>query len=426
MGAIIEKAQSAIDRVDQLGDLAGKIFTDFDRERILRDAAHAETLVANAPAPLPLAGMLVSVKDLYDEAGKVTSAASLLLKDRAPASRDCEIVARIKAAGAVPFGRTSMSEFAYSGVGLNPHYGTPGNVFDPEGIPGGSTSGGGLTVALGLVDIALGTDTGGSVRIPSAINGLYGFKASRLRMSGDGIHPLAKSFDTAGPLARDLATAITAFEVMAGLTVPPASQKDGALRIGVPVHAFTNDLDDRVQRDFAAICAKLRDAGHDLHEIDLGFIAENAVLNKILVAAEAHDIYAADFDKLETCGDPRVLSRMRFADGLSLQDRCEAYAKRTDVIALFNMAMAGVDVMIAPTLPMMAPKIAEVEADFDRLNAMMLRNTSYLNLVDACAMSLPVPVAGMDAPAALMVAGTHGQDFAVLDAARKFDALLQA
>lgn len=426
MGAIIEKAQAAIDKVDQLGDLAGKIFTDFDRERILRDAAHAETLVANAPTPLPLAGLLVSVKDLYDEAGKVTSAASLLLKDRAPAARDCEIIARIKAAGAVPFGRTSMSEFAYSGVGLNPHYGTPGNVYDPDGIPGGSTSGGGLTVALGLVDIALGTDTGGSVRIPAAINGLYGFKASRLRMSGDGIHPLAKSFDTAGPLARDLETTIVAFEVMAGIAVPPASAgKGGALRIGVPVNAFINDLDDRVKRDFEAICATLRAAGHDLVEIDLGFVADNAVLNKILVSAEAHDIYANDFAKLETCGDPRVLSRMRFADSLSLQDRCDAYARRTDVTARFNAALADVDVMIAPTLAMMAPKISEVEADFDRLNAMMLRNTSYLNLVDACAISLPVPVAGENAPAALMIAGIHGQDFAVLDVARKFDALLQ-
>jgi aspartyl-tRNA(Asn)/glutamyl-tRNA(Gln) amidotransferase subunit A len=424
MGAIIEKAQSAIQKVDQLGDLAGKIFTDFDRDRILRDAAHAEDLVANASAPLPLAGMLVSVKDLYDEAGKTTSAASLLLKDRAPAARDCTIIARIKAAGGVPFGRTSMSEFAYSGVGLNPHYGTPGNVFDPEGIPGGSTSGGGLSVALGLVDIALGTDTGGSVRIPSAINGLYGFKASRMLMPGDGIHPLAKSFDTAGPLARDLETVITAFEVMAGVTVPTAPSQTRPLRMGVPIHAFTNDLDDRVRADFDAVCAKLRAAGHDLIEIDLGFVAENAILNKILVAAEAHKIYAGDFARLETCGDPRVLSRMRFADTLSAQDLSDAYAKRTDVIALFNSAMANVDVMIAPTLPMMAPKIAEVEADFDRLNAMMLRNTSYLNLADACAISIPVPVAGADAPGALMVAASHGHDFAVLDATRKINALL--
>ncbi|WP_417816391.1 amidase [Thalassospira alkalitolerans] len=425
MGAIIDKAQVAIDKVDQLGDLAGKIFTEFDRDRILRDAHAAEERVAQSATPLPLAGMLVSIKDLYDEAGVTTTAASKLLQGRPAAPRDCDIVARIKAAGAVPFGRTALSEFAYSGVGLNPHYGTPGNVFDPEGIPGGSTSGGGLTVALGLADIALGTDTGGSIRIPSAINGLYGYKPSRLWMSGEGIHPLAKSFDTAGPLAGDLQTAITAFEVMSGKTVPAQDGKTVSLKIGVPVHAFTNDLDDRVRADFDAVCKKLRAVGHELIEIDLGFLAENAVINKILVAAEAHKIYSKDFKALETCGDPRVLNRMRFADTLSASDLIDAYAKRADVISMFSSAMAEVDVMISPTLPMMAPKIAEVEADFDRLNATMLRNTSYLNLSDACAISIPVPVGVDVAPGALMIAAPHGHDFAVLDAAQRIDPILR-
>ena len=360
MGAIIDKVTAAIDMVDQLGDLAGKIFTEFDRDRILRDAELCEKQISDNPN-LPLAGKLVSIKDLYDEAGIVTTAASELLK-----------------------GRTPLSEFAYSGVGLNPHYGTPGNVFDADGIPGGSTSGGGLTVAHGIVDFALGTDTGGSIRIPSAINGLYGFKPSRLSVSGDGIHPLAKSFDTPGPLASDLDTVITVFEVMSGQTVIDAPASAATLRIGVPSSGFVDGLDGRVKADFEMVCAKLRAAGHELVTLDLGFIAENAILNKMLVSAEAHAIYGKDIDKLETCGDPRVLTRIKFAETLSKDDLIAAYAKRTDVIAQFGSAMAEVDVMIAPTLPMMAPKIAEVEADFDNLNAMMLRNTGYLNLVDAC------------------------------------------
>ena len=422
MGGIIDKAKAAIDAVDQLGDLAGKIFTEFDRDRILRDAEQCEEQIAKTPN-LPLAGMLVSIKDLYDEAGVATTAASELLKGRSPAAEDCDVVRRVKEAGAVPFGRTTLSEFAYSGVGLNPHYGTPGNIFDTEGIPGGSTSGGGLTVALGLVDFALGTDTGGSIRIPSAINGLYGFKPSRLSVSGAGIHPLAKSFDTPGPLAGDLETAISVFEVMSGQSVPTDIGDDHVLRIGVPVSEFVDGLDARVKADFAMVCAQLRAAGHELVEIDLGFISENAILSKILVSFEAHKIYSDDFDKLETCGDPRVLSRMKFADTLSKDDVIAAYAKRTDLVSRFGSAMADVDVMIAPTLPMMAPKIAEVEADFDNLNAMMLRNTGYLNLVDACAISIPVHVVGQTVPAALMIAGPHGQDKAILSAARMINPL---
>ncbi|KJE35822.1 glutamyl-tRNA amidotransferase [Thalassospira sp. HJ] len=422
MGAMVDAAKAAIDKVNELGELKGKIFTEFDSERILQAAAEAEKYCAQNPGA-PLAGMLVSVKDLYDEAGLVTSAASKLLKDRAPAEADCECVRRIKAAGAIPFGRTTMSEFAYSGVGLNPHYGTPGNIFDAEGIPGGSTSGGGLTVAHGLVDIALGTDTGGSIRIPSAINGLYGIKPSRLSVPGEGVHPLAKSFDTPGPLAADLATAIAAFEVLTGMMVAPLASSEKSLRIGVPVNAFTDGLDDRVQADFAMICARLKDAGHELVEVDLGFIASNAILNKKLVAFEAHRIYAKDFDKLETIGDPRVLSRMKFAETLSSDDVIDAYAKRTDLVSMFGAAMADVDVMIAPTLPMMPPKIAEVEADFDNLNAMMLRNTGYLNLVDACALSMQVPVAGEAAPAALMIGAPHGHDQAMLKAVRLIDPL---
>ncbi|WP_430474310.1 amidase [Thalassospira lucentensis] len=422
MGAMIDKAQAAIDKVNDLGDLKDKIFTEFNPERILNAAGQAEEHAASHP-DLPLAGMLVSIKDLYDEEGVATTAASKLLKDRAPANDDCDVVRLVKDAGAIPFGRTTLSEFAYSGVGLNPHYGTPGNIFDPEGIPGGSTSGGGLTVALGLVDFALGTDTGGSIRIPSAINGLYGFKPSRLSVPGTGIHPLANSFDTPGPLAGDLETAISVFEVMSGQSVRAETGDDHVLRIGVPVSGFVEGLDARVKDDFAMVCAQLQAAGHELVEIDLGFISDNAILSKILVSFEAHKIYSGDFDKLETCGDPRVLSRMKFADTLSKDEVIAAYTKRTDLVSWFGSAMADVDVMIAPTLPIMAPKIVEVEADFDNLNAMMLRNTGYLNLVDACAISIPVHVVGQAVPAALMIAGPHGQDKAVLSAARMINPL---
>jgi aspartyl-tRNA(Asn)/glutamyl-tRNA(Gln) amidotransferase subunit A len=422
MGHIEDKAELAIDRVLKLGEKATKIFTEFNPERVMQAASEAERRIEQAYHPLPLAGMLVSVKDLYDEAGLVTTAASKLLKNRPAATKDCEIITRIKNAGAVPFGRTSLSEFAYSGVGLNPHYGTPGNVFDESRIPGGSTSGGALTVALGLADFALGTDTGGSVRIPSAINGLVGFKPSRNAVPNSGIHPLAESFDTAGPLTHDLDTAITAFEVMSGQTRPADfPNTSGPLTFALPVNAFTNDLDETVQADFDAICARLRDAGHRLVETDFEFLRADALVNKILVSTEAYRIYQNDLEALETCGDPRVLSRIRFAETLGREDVANAYAKRKDLVARFATAMHGFDALIAPTLQMLAPTIAETRNDFDRLNAAMLRNTGLLNLADACAISLPVT--GKDpqrkAPAALMLGAPLGHDWPLLSAARQ-------
>lgn len=171
------------------------------------------------------------------------------------------------------------------------------------------------------------------------------------------------------------------------------------------------------------ICDTLRNAGHELVEIDMGFVAENALVTRDLVSSEANAIYAKDFAALETCGDPYVLSRLKFADSLTKDDIIAAYAKRTDVISRFGAAVADVDVMIAPTLARMAPKIAEVEADIETLNPLMLRNTGMLNLLDACAISIPVGVAGETAPAALMIAATHGRDKAVLNAARLIDPL---
>ncbi len=426
MGQIVDNAHNAIARVEQLGDRAFRIFTEFDPSRIIRLAQEAEERVAAATAPLPLAGMLISVKDLYDEDGVITTAASRLLAQSPPAQRDAEVIARIKRAGAVPFGRTTLSEFAYSGVGLNPHYGTPGNVFDETRIPGGSTSGGALSVALNIADAALGTDTGGSIRIPAAVNGLVGFKPSRSAVPTEGIHPLAPGFDTAGPLTHDLATAIRIFEVIAGQPAPSGfPEPAGKRRLALPRHAFTNDLDPVVQAEFDSLCQALDAAGHELVPLDLGFLMEAAVLNRILVAAEAHRIYGDHLEQLERIGDPRVLKRLRYGETLSEADVAQAYSHREEVIARFNSQMAGFDAMIAPTLMMPAPTIAETEAAFDRINAMMLRNTSLLNLADACAISLPAAGVGK-APAALMLGLPSGMDWQLLSVAHQLMPLLPA
>ncbi|SDU33358.1 amidase family protein [Stappia sp. ES.058] len=421
MGETVKKAEAAIARVEAMGEAAGKLFTQFDPERIRKDAEVAEARIAAADRPLPLSGLLVSVKDLYDEAGQRSTAASRLLRERAPATVDCPVIQRIKAAGAVPFGRTTMSELAYSGVGLNPHYGTPANVFDAEGIPGGSTSGGAVTVGLGLADVALGTDTGGSVRIPAAINGLYGHKPSQDAVPLQGVHPLAGSFDSCGPLARDFETMLAAFAVMSDTPAEAVEAPSGALRLAVPKGAFTNDLDAWSSGHFEAAKARLEESGHTLVDLDLTFLHEALGLNRLLVSAEAHEVYQNDLDQLAVIGDPRVLARIKISETATAEEIAEAYAQRRAVISRLAEALSGFEALIAPTLQIQPPSIREAEAEFDRVNAAMLRNTSLLNLADACAMTMPTRTTGTGRPGALMIGGAKGQDTRVLSVGARLD-----
>ncbi|MTH65683.1 amidase family protein [Paracoccus shanxieyensis] len=416
IAAFRSKVDTAIARVEAMAEAERRaIFTEFDPVRI---SAEAEALIARHAAgeKMALFGTLVSVKDLYDEAGQVTAAGSRLLSDQPPASRDAVGVARLRAAGALMFGRTSMSEFAYSGVGLNPHHGTPSSVLAAGTIPGGSSSGGAVTVGLGLTDAALGTDTGGSLRIPAAANGLWGIKPTQGLIDDSGVHALAPSFDTPGPMAADPDLLRQMVEVMAATALTDATT--GPYTLAVPVGAFTNGLSPEVEALFAGDQARLRAAGHELQPLDLTFLGEAIGLNRIIVAAQAHRIYASHLTALETAGDPRVLSRIRFAETLSPAQVQDALAARAQIAARFDAAMAPFDAAIAPTLMRMPPTIAEVEADFDALNAAMLRNTSLVNLADGCALAMPT--AGAGGWSMTMLVGRRGTDARLFAAARAY------
>ncbi|WP_405401262.1 amidase family protein [Paracoccus sp. Ld10] len=412
MTPLLSRVTDALERAKARPDRSA-IFTQLDATRILSEARHQQAR-ADAGEDLPLFGILISVKDLFDEAGQVTGAGSRLLATRSPATEDSTVVARLRHAGAVMFGRTSMSEFAYSGVGLNPHHGTPSSVLVPGVIPGGSSSGGAVSVGLGLVDAAIGTDTGGSLRIPATANGLWGMKPSQGLIPDAGIHPLAPSYDTPGPMARDADTLCRVLSVMAGARIAP--QPAERLRLAVPQGAFTNDLSRDMAEWFDRETARLSAAGHHLQPVDMARIGAGIGLNRIIVAVEAHRLYAADLDRLQTLGDPRVLSRIRFAETLSAQQIDDAYAERADLVRVFRQTMEGFDALLAPALSMMPPTIAAVEADFDRLNAAMLRNTSLVNLIDGCAIVFPSPGA-TPAWSLTMLAGVHGADAALIGAA---------
>lgn len=416
-----DRARHVIDRAMEMPtSVMSRIYTQFDAVRVMQ-AAQALDADATRRAG-PLAGMMVSIKDLFDEAGQVTAAGSAILR-RAPAAPvDAPVVARLKAAGAVPCGRTAMSEFAYSGVGLNPHTGNPGNARDPARISGGSSSGAALTVALGLADMGLGTDTGGSVRIPAALNGLAGFKPTQATVPLDGAFPLSQAFDSIGPLALRVATCAAVHAVLSGTHAPDAPA-DRPLRLAILQGPLTQGMDAQVTADFDAALASLRAAGHQIIDAELPELDGFGDVNRIVVATEAHAIHAHHLDGLHTEGDARVLRRIKAAEGFAPTDYTDKLAHRARAVAAFQTLAQGIDAFILPTIPTVAPLITEVEDDFDRLNALMLRNPSAINFLDGCAATVPMQRAQRLATG-LMIFAPGGQDWQVLHIAQRVEALL--
>lgn len=417
-----DHARHAIDRaMDMPMSVMSRIYTQYDAARIMQAAQALDADAARKAGPL--AGMLISIKDLFDEAGQVTAAGSTILRAAAPAKADAPVVARLKAAGAVPCGRTAMSEFAYSGVGLNPHTGNPGNARDPSRISGGSSSGAAVSVALGLADVALGTDTGGSVRIPAALNGLAGFKPTQAAVPLEGAFPLSQTFDSIGPLAPQIATCAAVHAVLSGTTAPQTPEHR-PLRLAVLQGPLMGGLDAQVTADFAAALTVLRAAGHEVIEVELPELDGYGDVNRIVVATEAHAIHAHHLDGLKTQGDPRVLQRIMSATGFGESDYPDKLAHRARAMAAFHTLADGIDAFLLPTVPTVAPAIAEVDADFDRLNALMLRNPSLVNFLDGCAATVPMQRAQRLATG-LMIFAPGGWDWHVLDIAARCEALLQ-
>ena len=415
-----DRARKAIDAAIAVpADELARIFTAFDAARIACDAEALDRDDKRRSGPL--AGLTVSIKDLFDEEGIVTTAGSGILATEAPAKRDAETVARLKTAGALPCGRTTMSEFAYSGVGLNPHFGNPGNARDGRRITGGSTSGGAVSVARGIVDVALGSDTGGSVRIPAALNGIAGFKPTQTSVPLDGAFPLSGSYDSIGPLAHTIAVCAAVHAVLSASA--PGEKAPAKPKLGVAHGVLLEGLDAQVAADFERALQRLSSAGFDLVDADLPGLEDFGRANRVIVASEAHAIHRARLAALETKGDPRVLKRIRAAESFADGEDAEVRAMRKAGIAAFAEAAQGFDAFLAPTIPTVAPLIADAEADFDRLNALMLRNPSSVNFLDGCAATVPMQ-GDQQLATGLMVFAPGGRDWPVLDIAARAEATL--
>ena len=391
-------------------------------------------LSAGAPLP-PLAGLAVSVKDLFDVQGQVTTAGSIVLQGDAPASADCPAVARLRAAGAALTGHTNMSEFAFSGVGINPHHGTPANVatarIDPTPrIPGGSSSGAAVTVASGAASAALGSDTGGSIRIPAALQGLVGFKNTARLTPTEGAVPLSTTLDTACAITRTVRDAVLLHEVLAQRRVALARRPLRALRLAVPSTVMLDALERPVAAAFEQTLATLRAAGAQIADIELAEIGELASINATggFAAAESWAWHRHRLAQDEGNYDRRVAMRIRRGERMSAADYIDLLHARNRWIARMTIAMQGFDAMLSPTLPIVAPPIAPLLADDDAFfatNNLLLRNPVVVNLLDGCALSMPCHREG-EMPVGLMVWSGALQDDTVLDVSLAIEAALGA
>jgi aspartyl-tRNA(Asn)/glutamyl-tRNA(Gln) amidotransferase subunit A len=422
--------EDALARIADAGGEGGRVFTKVHAQDALLAADASDHLRMRGIVPSALAGLPVSIKDLFDIAGDVTTAGSKILRDTAPASADAVAVARLRAGGAVVIGRSNMTEFAFSGIGINPHYGTPANPYDRgrRRIPGGSSSGAAVSVADCMAAFALGTDTGGSVRIPAALCGIAGFKPTRARVPLAGAFPLSTTLDSVGPLAPTVACCATVFQILAG--EPPQALSPAALaglRLGVPKNHMLEDLDVEVMGAFDSAIQRLARRGGKIVELAVPEFDETAkaTLGGGISPPEAYSVHRKWIDREEEF-DPRVLERILRGGFVLAADYIDLLATRARLMRRFARAHYDVDVMVMPTVPRIAPPMEALERNPDSFrlaNGNMLRNTNLINFLDGCALTLPIHAA-REAPVGLMVVGFSGEDERVLSAGLAIEAAL--
>jgi aspartyl-tRNA(Asn)/glutamyl-tRNA(Gln) amidotransferase subunit A len=425
--ALVEQCLARI--ADQSGE-GGCVFLKVHAADALAAADFYDGVRARGVSPSPFAGIPVSIKDLFDIAGDVTTAGSVVLRDATPAPHDAPAVARLRAAGFVPIGRTNMTEFAFSGLGINPHYGTPSNGYDRQArrIPGGSSSGAAVSVTDGMAFGALGTDTGGSCRIPAALCGIVGFKPTAHRVPTAGAFPLSTSLDSIGPLAATVACCATLDGVLAGEpAIDLAPFPLAGLRMAVPQTMVLESVEPAVARAFESALAALRKAGARIADIPLRELEELPRINAKggLAAAESYAIHRALIAKAEKMYDPRVLIRIMRGQEQDAADYIDLLAARADFIRRLAAITAPYDALVMPTVPVTAPRLDDLASDdaYRHANFLVLRNPSIANFLDRCSISIPCHHAG-DAPVGLMLIGEYGADRRLLSVAAAIEAVV--
>jgi aspartyl-tRNA(Asn)/glutamyl-tRNA(Gln) amidotransferase subunit A len=412
---------SAVQRVTHALEGASQQSAQHVFTQLYADSANvtAQSCDAQAQAGRSLGalhGVCITVKDNIDVAGETTMAGGVVCASEAPALQDAPVVQRLRDAGAVVLGKTNMSEFAFSGVGINPHHGTPANPADPaqSRVPGGSSSGAAVSVALGLAEVGIGTDTGGSIRIPAALCGLVGYKSTQARISCTGVMELSRTLDTVGSITRSVRACLAVDAVLSQQPLPTDAVNLRGLRFAVPQTLMMDEMDAAVEDAFLRTLRHISEAGAQVVEIPFKALGDIAALSTPSGFSPIEG-YAAHHARLERGAhqiDPRVVARMTLGKGISAQDYLELHNRRNAWIAAAEQTLNGFDAMLCPTVPMVAPlmePLLKEDEAFFKVNRLLLRNPSAINYMDGCAWSLPCHALG-ELPVGLMVSGLAGQD----------------
>ena len=412
--------ERALERISDPAGEGQKTFTLVLRESARLDADATDKLRAAGAELSPLAGLPVSLKDLLDLRGEVTTAGSPLLRDADPATSDAAVVSRLKRAGAIIVGRTNMTEFAYSGIGLNPHFGTPANPYERQErrIPGGSSSGAAISVTDRMAWAAIGSDTGGSVRIPAALCGLTGFKPTQSRVPLAGAFPLSQTLDSIGPIARTVGACVAVDAAISGSDLRVLEPVDlRKARFIVPRNYVVDGLDKEVGAAFERAIGKLSGAGAEIVEMPLPEFERIRQINATggFSGVESYAVHRRlGLDQAKY--DPLVLERIERGRAVSAADYLDMREARKTIIAAIEKQTAGFDAVLSPTVPTVAPKISDVASSKDeyrRVNVLLLRNASIVNFLDGCALSIPCHAEG-EAPVGLTLAASRMSDEALL------------
>ena len=417
---VTEAYLAAIDR-HPAGGLVYRLVT---AERARRQAQEASRLLRAGVDTGPLQGVPIAIKDLLDMEGEVSAAGSKVLLERPPADEDAPVVARLDAAGAVFLGRTTMTELAFSGIGINPHFGTPPCARDAERVPGGSSSGSGVAVAAGLAAAALGSDTGGSVRIPASVNGIVGLKTTDGRIPTEGAVPLSTTLDTLGPLARDADDAWALYQAMAAEPHHDLPEPPQKLVVLAPTTVLQAELEPAVERVFRAALERLAALGMEVRQEALPMLAEIPELYRrygSFASHEAFALYEAILKERGEAMDPRVVARILKVGGRPSADYIRLGYARAALRRRFWPELAGVDAVVAPTLAIVPPRIDALSDDgaYVEANARMLRNTTVFNVLASPAASVPAGDTPDGLSVGLMVATRPGEEGLALGIARR-------
>jgi len=430
-GTARERLEAALGRIaDPAGEGAHACLTVYaDAASAAADAADARARAAITLGPLD--GMIVTIKDLFDVAGEVTRAGSRVLAEEGmPAVADAPVVQRLRAAGAVIVAKTNMSEFAFSGVGMNPHYGTPGNPADRARVPGGSTSGGAVAVADQMCEIAIGSDTGGSTRIPAALCGIVGYKPSKFRVPTEGAFPLSYTLDSIGPMARTVADCALADAVMAGEDPRPLEPVHVAgLRLGLAQGLPLKDMDETVSARLAAAVALIGKAGARVSEetLDLFDALREANARGGFAPPESYAIHRERLARRGADVDPNVRARIERGREMTAADYVTLGQERARLVHAMDARLADLDALVMPTTPIVAPKMSDVATaeTFSPKNMLLLRNSAMVNFFDLCAISLPLRREG-GLPVGLTLVARNGHDRRLFRIAAAVEKLLAA